>query len=547
MTTASLTFTLKPETNRLEAHFAPGETIIETPMAWVKEQLLANEYEHFYQNEKALNNLVKKIAKNEACALEIAEKRDSLIEITILATGLHAYLDITPAYGGKKATEASIKEAIQETGIQYGVIEEAIQKVVEAGYAQKILIARGLAPISGEDTRFEDLLPNARVGAPQIDEKGIADFKNLNEFVVVEKGTPLMMRTPPTLGTDGKDVRGNIIKAEPGIDEAFDKSLSGAILDPNNENILIADIKGHPVLRYNGVRVDNTLIVKKVDISTGNIDFDGSVHVDGDVEANLEIKATGDVVINGVLDRSSIHCQGNIHVSQGILGNYAASDKEKKEKTLPVTNTKISCGGCLSAKFIQNAIVDVEDSISVTDYIHHSLVTAKNQITAGAEGSKGNILGGHLKAKHFICADSMGSSAHIKTLLEVGSDRSISVEFNNISDKLRKDEAKLESLQKALLHIGKFEHKGKLTDKMKETLKLVYNTLGQVIPDIREGISSRCELQADLNSLQGASVIMKEKVFGGVKVLIHGYELDIKEDTKGGSCLLKKDKVIFHH
>ena len=53
--------------------------------------------------------------------------------------------------------------------------------------------------------------------------------------------------------------------------------------------------------------------LRRPDLSTGNIEFEGSVQVRGNVSSNFEIRAGGNVIISGVVDL------GGVDLGQGDL------------------------------------------------------------------------------------------------------------------------------------------------------------------------------------------------------------------------------------
>ncbi|MFT5717194.1 MAG: hypothetical protein ACJAWS_000281 [Oleiphilaceae bacterium] len=63
---------------------------------------------------------------------------------------------------------------------------------------------------------------------------------------------------------------------------AFSANVVDASIHKEDPNLLIASIKGHPIINSRGVLINNVLVVKIVGLATGNIDFNGSVYVEED-------------------------------------------------------------------------------------------------------------------------------------------------------------------------------------------------------------------------------------------------------------------------
>ena len=62
-----------------------------------------------------------------------------------------------------------------------------------------------------------------------------------------------------------------------------------------------------------------------VGASTGDIDYDGSVVVKGNVLTGYTIKATGDIIVNGVVEGAKLVTAGKIVLKRGIQGKGQAS------------------------------------------------------------------------------------------------------------------------------------------------------------------------------------------------------------------------------
>lgn len=77
---------------------------------------------------------------------------------------------------------------------------------------------------------------------------------------------------------------------------------------------------GHVSLVEGKVFVSDVYEVENVDLSTGNIDFEGSVQVNGNVSSNFVIRAGGNVIISGVVEGAYIEAGGNIIIARGMNG-----------------------------------------------------------------------------------------------------------------------------------------------------------------------------------------------------------------------------------
>jgi uncharacterized protein (DUF342 family) len=106
----------------------------------------------------------------------------------------------------------------------------------------------------------------------------------------------------------------------------FASKLSGACIDPDDPNRLLAAIAGQPVAVPGGMIVEPVYTVSAVNMASGNVSFDGSVVVRGDVAAGMTVKVTGDIQIGGTADPCRLEAGGNIVIKGGALGGVGRKE-----------------------------------------------------------------------------------------------------------------------------------------------------------------------------------------------------------------------------
>ncbi|MGZ5819694.1 MAG: flagellar assembly protein A, partial [Burkholderiaceae bacterium] len=196
--TDALTFKLSDE-GKLLATFEACECKPPLDEATIKKALAKQSLSNLFLYDNALSNLVKKYSSStESFVLEIGERRDGGYKLKIDNDKMAAKLTLTPPYGGAPVTLFQIQLALQEKGIVKGIMTNEIEAALKAGVATDRIIAQGLRPVRGLDARFQSLIPQIRERKPQVDERGMADYRDLGQLIVVRPGDPLMCRTPPT-------------------------------------------------------------------------------------------------------------------------------------------------------------------------------------------------------------------------------------------------------------------------------------------------------------------------------------------------------------
>ncbi|MGZ8258342.1 MAG: DUF342 domain-containing protein, partial [Methylotenera sp.] len=270
--------------------------------ATIKETLAKQGLSGLFWHENSLSNLLKQYNyPNEGFVLEIGERRDGACTLSIDDDKMTARLTLIPPYGGVPVALFQVQLALQEKGVVSGIMINEINAALKNGYATERVIAQGLHPVPGTDAQFQSLVPKIRERKPQVDARGIANYRDLGQLIIVRPGDPLMCRTPPTEGKKGRDINGQILMPQPGQDTPFASGLQGVELDPDAEfdpddnSLLLAAITGQPKLVPNGVMVEPTINLPLVDLSTGNMKFDGTINIKGDVKDGMKIHASGDV------------------------------------------------------------------------------------------------------------------------------------------------------------------------------------------------------------------------------------------------------------
>ena len=122
-----------------------------------------------------------------------------------------------PMNGGADIFEDMVYNVLESAEIVYGVDRDIIKQAVdEKLYLKMICVAKGLEPTTGEDGAIVDHFPREVDYAPKESEKGEVDFKSLNWLIRVNEGDLICDIIPPTTGSNGINVKGNIIEGKAG-------------------------------------------------------------------------------------------------------------------------------------------------------------------------------------------------------------------------------------------------------------------------------------------------------------------------------------------
>lgn len=488
--------------------------------------------------DQALAELIEKLnTASSPFSLVIGERRDGEASVTVSSDKMTAYLTIIRPFGGQPVDRQQAIETLTGSGVVSGILAEEVDAAVALGHVEARPVARGKAPLPGIDAEFRSLVPEIRERRPRVDEHGIADYRDLSQFVTVKAGDPLMQRIPPTAGVPGENVMGEIIPAMPGKDTSFAPGLKGASVAPNDSNLLIAGIAGQPILVPNGVVVEPTLSVQNVDLSTGNLSFDGSVNIGVDVKAGMKIRATGDVIVCGTVETAEIEAGGDVTIKGGIIGQ---ADVKSHGGVQPST-AHIRSGGSVSARFIEHARVEAENCIVVEEVVKQSELTAINQVVVGKEGSKkGHIIGGVTRATLLVQVAVAGSPAGIDTRIEVGVNPLIHGRLDAVNQRLQKLEKEKAELARIIAYAR--DNPQRINP---DILQKAERTCEKLLLDIADSSRERETLQAQLNLADNAKVVIGQKLYGGVHIRI-GNKVRQNEDERGGGTFRLDEEDISY-
>ncbi len=415
-----LSFEVNQETGIAWAVLSETAVQMELSANQIRDQIKLKGIDTWEISEGALDDVLHKFKKHVACRLVIAERKDARFHIKCDEGDMQASIVHTPAKGGKRVTVDEINQALTEKKIHpQRIIPGAVEKLIDLNSEGSMIVARGKSPKVGRDSTFNPLIFHEESAkTPVEDENGRVDFLAGREYLTVSAGTPLMERTPPQPGQMGMDIFGQIIPAEPGKELPFGKELAGTEFASNDPNLLVAAITGHPVFSADAVRVDKTLSFKNVDLTTGHINFDGSLNITGDVMPDMKVTVTGDVFIKGVVERARIKAGNDITVAGGVLGETQTQVSDDAE--LPELECFLEAGGSVKAKYVNLAQIKAMNRIEIKEYAFNSRLKAGNDILLGQDGGKGNLVGGEAVAGHAVVAKALGNKAYNLTRVRIG-------------------------------------------------------------------------------------------------------------------------------
>ncbi|MCR5272698.1 MAG: FapA family protein [Lachnospiraceae bacterium] len=293
-------------------------------------------------------------------------------------------------------------EVLKKYKVISGIDQEALLNMVKGHiYLREVLVAKGREATEGQDGyyKFEFELKKAdeEFDNGPADDLDYSSYKNME---LVEKGDLVATYVPAVHGTNGYTVTGRILPAKvvrqlpPLKGRGIEKNSDGKYIASESGRI---DIVGDRVMIHPLIYIDDDLT--RTDEPIG---FRGDVVVHGNVNTGAKISATGNVIVDGVVEGAIIDAGGDLLVRGGISGNNLA---------------EINAKGKIVARFIERASVRGEGSLR-TDIIMDSEISVLGKISVVS--GKGTILGGMVHSLVGIEANDVGNNAELPTRIRIG-------------------------------------------------------------------------------------------------------------------------------
>ena len=373
-------------------------------------------------------------ASDEFEPLAIHEMRHYQVSVEVSEDRQQAWLTVVaPETGEDQLNPNMIKEALEGSRVEKGILYDVIKKVLASGEGvDRVLVAKGKPHRHGVDGKIEFTekpMQHFVLG------DNTADYRELGLINNVEKDDLVATITLPTWGEEGYDIHARTLRARPGKKAKLKLGRNVKLSEEGTE--LFATRSGYVVRIGSKISVENVLEVNNVDSETGNIRFHGVVKVRGQVEDGFAIDADKGIEVSGTVGKATLSSRGDIKVGGGALG------------------ATLECEGNVAARFLSDCTVKVGQAVTVEEYILHSEVVAKRSVKVVHE-KKGFIQGGRIRSGTEIWAATVGSGmSEERTVLEVGGGVNVRKRFDLLDERMEAQLESYEKIRKNLLYLEK--------------------------------------------------------------------------------------------
>lgn len=512
---------------------------------YLRNQFKLTEFRDCFLLEEALLSAVNLSKAPQADAVEIivAEQRPAQIQVKISGDKMECELIVESAYGAKNPDTDWLSSELANAGVSFGIDSNKLKAIanqltnIAPGTMIKESVAKGKPVGQSKQARIELLIQplQDRLMKPQLRENGTVDMHDFGDIEMVEPGDQLAKRIPPAVGMPGKNVLGEPVHAPKPEDRLLEIG-EGTQLSPADKNVLVAARKGVPLKIPGGVEVSEAYCVKDVDLTTGNIDFDGTVIVQGSVRQGMSVKATKKVMVRDYVESAEVSAGADLIIGKGVLG-------QKIDQAAESFSANIHCGGDFFAAYVQYAKVEAAQQCTVTKHILHSQIQANAIEMDSPKKNEAKIIGGVMQPQTTLTCNSLGAPSYIGTKVDFSTRFAGQLqELKGLNKELGERINVVRGMNTALAQI---ENKTSCSDASEQVTK-ISNTIEHfqsVISELKE--KRKCLIQEMEAIKEQFEVVVKRNLYPGVEIQFIQKLLPIKQEKNSCKIKAKDDGLVF--
>ncbi len=438
-------------------------------------------------------------------------------KLTIAEDKMSASVFFYPPMEGAQQMDANeLLGDLKLKKILFGVKKDVINEYfANREYCKEIEVARGKDPRDGEDAHVSYNFNTDLHAKPTMKEDGTVDYFHLNLINHCKEEDELAVLTPEDPGDNGMNIYGDPVRP---------RKVKVMILHPGKNTRLSEDKlhlyatkTGHVILDGEKISVSDVMVVENVDLSTGNIDYDGSVEVKGVVSAGFEVKCRGNLTVKGIVEGAKIEVAGDVILERGMNG---------------MGSGVIQCGRNIITKFIENAEIHAEGSI-------HAESIIQGRVTAGTEievtGKRGNITAGHVTATEQISARTIGSEMGTNTIVEVGVNPGLKAKIKEAQQDIANATKNIQTIEPTISGFTDKLRKGfKPTPEQLQYIQKLVAMDKTLKAQVEVKTKEMEELEGQLQDVKKANVRFTGTAYPGTQIIIGSLSQTLKKEYKYG-------------
>ncbi len=425
---------------------------------------------------------------------------------------VRAFYNVVPTQFGNLPSYNEIVEFLHGEKVVAVVNGEKYKKQIEAidlshPHLTRVVVAEGRDPIDGYDEYFETLLSFEKQ-AGKILSDGRMDYKEVGSIIQVQKNQEILQSIPGVKPENGYDIFGEKVPAVK-IEKNGYKKGDNLLQSGFDKTIYVAGIDGCISVDNKKVNVLPVAIISgDVGLDSGNIIFNGTVHVTGSVLPGFKVQADSDIIVDKDVEDAQLTAGGDITVKLGVVGKEAV---------------KLIAKGNITARFMQNVKVEAGKNVTVDDSIVNCDIVSYGVVAV--TGKVGKIIGGKVAALNEIRAHTIGTPNETQTILTVGRNFILEDQINKKRTEIIMVKERMEEVTTSMkMQFGEEIFKNpkeyiKILPAMKKkTCLLLLNDLGSATSSWKKLVEEAKAIEEKMKFDKEPVIIVTNKVYPGVVV-----------------------------
>lgn len=426
---------------------------------------------------------------------------DSKVSVSVVTNGSEAYVTAEPPVnGGAEITAGAIMRQLAESGVTYGIDEEAVNRIADKKlYGDRTLVAVWKPPVNGVDGTITYHYTKKVEIAPVENEHGFVDYKNLGLVRTVHKGDIIADITHPTEGEPGTDVRGKTLRQVIGKKAAYTVGTNTELTEDGTQ--IIASIDGNINFKSNAFVVDNVVtIAGDVDASVGNINFVGDVVVKGEVMEGFKISSNANIIVAGNVNGASLEADGDVIIKKGCI------------------NSKVVAHGSVTSNFCERSDIKCDGTLTSANFVICDVYCGELCI----KGNAGGLMGGKYTSLSSVELPNIGTKNYTPTMLTIGDNALLAEERDSLMMEIEKNQKNIKDVTLIINFLNEKKKEQRSLPEDKE--KILGNAcrqkilLGVEVNNLKKRVE---EINVTLASRQYLTVSCRGYMYPGVKIVIN--------------------------
>ena len=444
------------------------------------------------------------------------QEKDKIFDITVTISDdeLEAYITVSDKKDAKMPSVEFLIQKIQESGVVYGVDEDAVKHIVKNNICGKpVKIASALKPVDGKDGWFEFFFEMKTDNKPKILKDGSVDYSEYGDLPTVEEGQELVKYHRATEFKDGINVRGAVISAKKGKEQSKIKG-KGFTFSPDDPDMYIAKCEGKVSYINDRLCVEQELVIEgDVSFTTGNIDFQNDVHVRGNVLSGVTvISQRGSIIVDGYVEQAHLTAKKGVILKNGMQGNGKGT---------------IDAGGDVEGKFFEQVHVKCNGDVHANAIMNSYIDSGQDIIVSGKYGI---IIGGDVHAVREIRTNIIGNMSEVHTNIKTGVDEDILALLSKCEHDMEECGNEIRKCSQVLAKMQEVLNKSP-NPELQQKKMLVMRKKIECESQVSELDKKRQEIISMREKARDAKVSINKVVYPGTTITINGMKTYVTEEN----------------